>query len=131
MAALSPATKRNELHMAVKDTTTDPAPAGITGAGLALWGQLTEALELTMTERQVAVELCRTVTLCELLDAELRALGPVVDGQRGIKVNPIAAELRQQRLVAARLVASLNIPAHPDDVDRPSRRGAVRGVYAL
>ena len=116
--------------MAVKDTTTDPAPAGITGAGLALWDQLTEALELTMTERQVAVELCRTVSLCEQLDGELRALGPVVDGQRGIKVNPIAAELRQQRLVVARLVASLNIP-DPDDVDRPSRRGAVRGVYAL
>ena len=110
----------------------DPAaPAGITGAGLTLWNELHAALTFTMTETQIATELCRTVSLCEVLDAELRALGPVTDGQRGVRVNPIAAELRQQRLTAARLTASLNIPAHPEAVERPRQRGGVRGVYAL
>jgi hypothetical protein len=109
------------------------APAGITGAGLALWHELHAELSFTMTEERVAVELCRTVTLCEVLAAELDALGPVTVGQRGVRVNPIAAELRQQRLVVARLVASLNIPAHPNDevVGGRGRRGGVRGVYAL
>ncbi|MBU3751372.1 MAG: hypothetical protein FGM52_13175 [Mycobacterium sp.] len=104
-------------------------PAGITGAGLTLYRELHAALTFTMTEHQIAVELCRTVSLCELLDAELRALGPVTEGQRGIRMNPIAAELRQQRLTAARLTASLNIPAHPEAVERPRQRGGVRGVY--
>jgi len=106
-------------------------PEGITGAGLELWNRLHDALEFTMTESQIAVELCRTVSLCGLLAKELDALGPVIDGQRGIKVNPIAAELRQQRLTAARLVACLSIPQHPDAaVDRPSAR-KLRGVHSI
>lgn len=106
-------------------------PAGITGAGLTLWRELHGALEFTMTEHAITVELCRTVALCELLDAELRALGPVTDGQRGIRMNPIAAELRQQRLTAARLAASLNIPPPDAVAQRPGRRGGTRGVYRL
>ena len=106
-------------------------PEGVTGAGLDLFRELHQTLNFTVAEAQIVVELCRTVSLCELLAKELDVLGPVVDGQRGIKVNPIAAEIRQQRLTAARLIASLNIPAHPDAaVERPSARG-VRGVYRL
>lgn len=110
----------------------DTTPALITGAGLNLWRELHAALDFTVTERQIAVELCRTVALCEVLAGELDVLGPVAAGQRGIRVNPIAAELRQQRLVAARLVASLNIPPAPDSVEHLGRRPrGVRGVYAL
>ena len=108
-----------------------PAPAGVRGAGLDLWNRLHAALDFTMTEQQIAVELCRTVSLCELLAAELEAAGPLTAGQRGIRVNPIAAELRQQRLVAARLTASLNIPTQPDTGQHSGRRGGVRGVYGL
>lgn len=108
--------------------TPKNAPEGIVGAGLVLWNQLQQSLEFTMTEQQIAVELCRTVSLCELLSRELDVLGPVTDGQRGLKVNPIAAELRQQRLTAARLTASLNIP-DPDAGERARHRGGVRGVY--
>ncbi len=52
-----------------------------------------------------------------------------VEGQRGAKVNPIAAELRQQRLVIARLTASLGIPSDDVEPKQPKRRGAARGVY--
>lgn len=92
----------------------ETTPHGLDGAGLALWHQLHESLEFSITERQIAVELCRTITLCELLGKELDRSGLVVEGQRGPRVNPLAAELRQQRLVAARLVANLNIPPMPD-----------------
>ena len=108
----------------------NPAPKGITGAGLELWNQLHDRLEFTMTEHQITIELCRTVSLCELLDSELNVTGPVVDGQRGLRMNPIAAELRQQRLTAARLTASLNIPP-VDDAVRPRQRSGVRGVYRV
>lgn len=110
---------------------TITAPEGITGAGLDLWNQLHSALDFTMTEHQITVELCRTVTLCELLDKELAVTGPVIDGQRGLKMNPIAAELRQQRLTAARLVASLDIPPLDPESARPRQRNGVRGVYRV
>ena len=99
------------------------------GAGDALWRQLNASLDFTITEYQIAIELCRTVTLCELLARELDATGPLVQGQRGPKINPVAAELRQQRLVAARLGAGLNIPPLPGTAGRHRPRGAPRGVY--
>ena len=46
-----------------------------------LWKQLHAALQFTMTEHQITVELCRTVALCELLDKELSIAGPVVEGK--------------------------------------------------
>ena len=102
-----------------------------------LWKQLHAALEFTMTEHQITVELCRTVALCELLDKELSIVdkelsiaGPVVEGQRGLRMNPIAAELRQQRLTAARLAARLNTPPL-DEAVRPRQRGGLRGVYRV
>ena len=106
----------------------DKTPAAITGVGLDLWHELHAALQFTVTEERIAVELCRTISLCEVLARELDVLGPVLDGQRGLKVNPIVAEIRQQRLAAARLAKSLDIPALDD---RPNRRGGVRGVYGV
>lgn len=102
-------------------------PDLLDGAGLALWRKLIDECEFDSHEEVIAVELCRTVTLCESLHRRLLDEGLVVEGQRGAKVNPIAAELRQQRLAVARLTASLGIPAADDEPSKP--RGAVRGVY--
>lgn len=102
-------------------------PDLLDGAGLALWRKLVDDCEFDTHEEVIAVELCRTVSLCEQLQRTLLAEGLVVDGQRGAKVNPIAAELRQQRIVLARLTASLGIP--PLDDAPPKPRGAARGTY--
>lgn len=110
--------------------TDDPVPHGITGPGLELWRDLHDVLEFDCHERALVTELCRSVTLADMLAREVDVLGVVVDGQRGPKANPLVAELRQQRLVIARLVASLGIP-EPDGAARPNRRGAARGVYRL
>ena len=101
-------------------------PGDLTGAGAALWRDLHAHLSFDPHEETLCVELCRTVTLCETLQQQLDATGITVDGQRGPKINPVLAELRQQRLVAARLSASLNIP-----VDSARRSRGVRGVYRL
>jgi phage terminase small subunit len=105
-----------------------PTPDLLEGEGLGLWRELCDDYEFDPHERVLAVELCRTVSLCEALQRRLLAEGLVVDGQRGPKVNPIAAELRQQRIVVARLTASLGIPPL-DDLEQPKPRGAARGVY--
>lgn len=116
--------KRNEFLMA---EDTDP-PNDLSGAGLALWLELLGNLDFQPHERQLVVELCRTVMLADMLTGEIDVLGPVVDGMHGPKVNPLVAEIRQQRLVIARLTVALNIP-EPDESQRPVRRGGPRGVY--
>lgn len=103
-------------------------PDLLEGAGLALWRKLIDECEFDPHEEVLAVELCRTVTLCEALHQRLLDDGLVVEGQRGAKVNPLAAELRQQRIIVARLVASLAIPALDGD-EPPKPRGAARGSY--
>ena len=105
-------------------------PELLEGSGLALWRKLNGELDFEPHEAQLAVELCRTVTLCEQLHRQLLAEGLVVQGQRGAKANPIMAELRQQRIVVARLTASLAIlPGDGDGAAAGKPRGAARGVY--
>lgn len=110
--------------------SSDAVPEMLDGAGLALWRKLNDELEFEAHDEVIAVELCRTVSLCEQMQRRLLDEGLVVEGQRGAKVNPIAAELRQQRILVARLKASLGIPPADDDQPaKPKPRGAARGVY--
>lgn len=44
-----------------------------------------------------------------------------------MKANPAVVEIRQQRIVLARLLAALKIPAADDTV----KQGAPRGVYGM
>src|ERR1700758_3509902 len=57
-------------------------PDLLDGAGLALWRKLIEECEFDSHEEVIAVELCRTVTLCESLHRRLLDEGLVVEGQR-------------------------------------------------
>ncbi len=81
------------------------------GAGLALWQELDETYGFGPHERQLAAELCQTITLIEQMAKRIDVEGMTVEGQRGDRVNPLLAEIRQQRAVAARLTAALGIPA--------------------
>ena len=51
--------------------------------------------------------------------------GAVVDG----KPHPAVVELRQQRLVYARLVAALGLPTGIKEDPKPRQRRSIRGVY--
>ncbi|MGY4648409.1 terminase [Mycobacterium sp. URHB0021] len=102
-------------------------PDMLDGSGLTLWRELTAEFSPEPHERATLLELCRTVSLCEVLQRRLDTDGTVVDGQRGPKMHPAIAEIRQQRIVVARLTASLGIRSEDDE---PKPRGAVRGVYA-
>jgi len=80
------------------------APKGLARRGAAFWKQILGAFELGPAEQQLLLETCRALDTIE--DLQTRA-------GEGSKV---LAELRQQRLVAARLLSQLAIP----ESERPS-----------
>ena len=77
------------------------------GPGKRLWRKVIDSFDLDAPELLLLAEACRTADLCSRLQAELDETGPILDSGR---LNPAAAELRQQRLVLARLISSLQLP---------------------
>ena len=99
------------------------APRGAGPSGRALWRQVLSRYELDEHELVLLREAVRTVDQLDDLAAAVTADGVLVDG----KAHPALVEARQQRVVLARLLASLRLPE--DDAGRPQRRGAARGTY--
>lgn len=100
-----------------------------------LWEAVTDAYELAEHELVLLGEACRTAVLCDELQDRLDDDGPLLKGKDGPRVHPAAVELRQQRIVLARLLVALRIPTDDEgEVDpesgRTQRRG-VRGVYGM
>lgn len=87
------------------------APNGLGQAGKKLWSTVTEAFDLGEHELLVLLEACRTVDTLNELDAARKAEGSVIESPHGKKAHPAVVEARQQRLVLAKLLASLAIPA--------------------
>lgn len=110
-------------------------PTGLGAPGRRLWDAISGEYELDEHETALLVEAARTVDLCAVLDARVRADGPVIQSPQGLKAHPAAVEARQQRIVLARLLAALRMPAgaEGDKVQgrRQQRRSGVRGVYGI
>lgn len=111
------------------------APPGLRARGRALWASVVDVYDLDEHELALLVEIVRTVDLLEVLDARVRAEGPLVDSPQGLKAHPAAVEARQQRIALARLLAALRMPLG-DEEDaqpgrRPQRRVGVRGTYGI
>lgn len=114
------------------------APRGLGAAGRRLWRELLSVYVLDPHERAMLTEACHTADTCAVLQAQVAAMGPAlfVVGPQGVKAAPAVVELRQQRLVLARLLASLRIPAEAaagqlGTGQRTARRAGARGVYAI
>jgi hypothetical protein len=105
-------------------------PSGLSRSGRALWRAVVSDYELDEHELSLLREACRTVDLCDRLEAELAGGPLMVETSQGPRVHPAAAELRQQRIAFARLLAALRVPAGEQD-GRGQQRGGVRGVYGL
>ncbi len=117
-------------------TTTAPkAPSDLQRSGRALWRAVLADFVLEEHERQLLHETCRTRDLCDRLQTVLDADGPMGESSQGVRVHPAAVELRQQRIVLARLLTGLRLPqgeAGDEQASaRPQRRGGARGTYAL
>lgn len=101
-------------------------PTDLKRSGRALWRAVLKDFDLDEHERQLLHETCRTRDLCDRLQVELDRDGVMSESSQGVRVHPAAGELRQQRIVLARLLAALNIPSGEEDAVR-----RVRGVYGI
>lgn len=102
-------------------------PRGLKTPGRKLWNSIQEAYSLEVHEELLLLELCRTADTLDRLTREIAAGGPEADRA--------TVEARQQRIVFARLIAAMRLPAGDEgDVQagarRPQRRSGARGVYS-
>jgi hypothetical protein len=105
-------------------------PEGLQADGRSFWEAILEKFELAEHELVILKEACRPIDLLDSLQAAIDQDGPLQRWGEGSRAYPAAPELRQHRIALARLLASLGIPADPDD-DRPVTRGGSRGVYRV
>jgi hypothetical protein len=100
-------------------------------AGQRLWDAVAGQYELEQHEERLLLEAARTADLLDALAAEVAEDGPML----GDKVHPAVVELRQQRILLARLLTALRVPLGGEAAETsptprlPERRG-VRGTYA-
>lgn len=118
--------------------TTPQPPEGMNEPGCRLWRSVIDSFELDEHEVTLLVQACRTVDLIDELQAAVDRDGPMIDTPRsGPKVHPATVELRQQRIVLARLLVALRVPIGDQEspaknapMQRAQRRGT-RGAYRL
>ncbi len=89
-------------------TTT---PRGLRTGGKRLWKAVTDEFDPDEHEAALLREACRTVDQLDLLQAILDGRTLVIDSNQGVRVHPALVESRQQRLVLAKLVTALRLPA--------------------
>jgi hypothetical protein len=102
-----------------------------------LWREVLREYELGEHERVLLQEAARTADVCDALQAQLDEDGVLLSWGAGWRNHPVIAELRQQRVVLARLLVALRVPAdEPQDQrqqtpDRFQQRGGPRGFYSM
>lgn len=80
-------------------------------SGQHLWDSVTRRYELSKHEEVLLGSACRLADTIADLEAALTSEGLIVQGSQGQpRVHPAVSELRQNRLVLARLVADLGLP---------------------
>jgi hypothetical protein len=113
------------------DEAAPEAPAELGVSGRRLWDAALSDQEFDVHEELLLMEACRTADLLDRLAAEAAAGELTVTNQKGDRIaNPVVVEARQQKLVLARLLASLRLPSG-EAGERPQRRGAARGSYGV
>lgn len=91
------------------------APAGLKARGRRMWRAVAEGFELSLAERELLTEACRCLDRCEAVEAAMRGAPLTVAGSRGqIVAHPLAAELRSERTLMAKLLAQLGLPDEED-----------------
>jgi len=104
------------------------APGGLKLAGRRLWDSVLADYELDEHERSLLMQACQTLDIVDGLQKVVDELG--VD----CALKELA-EVRQQRIAYARLIAALRLPAgaagDESELRRPQRRSGARGVYSM
>jgi hypothetical protein len=92
-------------------TRRPPAPKGLGERGRRFWRTVQGTYELEPDERELLVEVCRTLDQAEGLQALLERDGLTVEGSTGqTRVHPTVGELRALRALLGKLLAQLELP---------------------
>ncbi len=118
--------------------TTSKPPAGCKAEGRRLWRAVLGRFDLDEHELTLLRQAVRMADVCDDLQRIVDDEGPLTVVSGVVRAHPALVELRQQRIVLARLVVALRVPlgeeeAHGDDdtpAQRLQRRG-IRGVYGI
>lgn len=108
-------------------TKVPRAPVGAKAAGRALWRSVLTAYELDEHEMVLLRQASRVADACDDLQVLVDKDGPVVAG----RAHPALVELRQQRIVLARLIVALRVPLGEDGAAGRSQYRGPRGVYGI
>jgi hypothetical protein len=113
------------------DSTLPPEPPpDLREAGRRLWEKTVAEIDFQAHELELLGETCRTLDAVRLLQAQLDADGVIDISPQGRRVHPALPELRQQRVVLARLLAALAIPDdEPPGAAGTTPAGRPRGTY--
>lgn len=104
-------------------------PVGTRAAGRRLWRSVLASFDLDEHELTLLRQAVCTADLCDLLQSIVDVEGLVLED----RAHPALVELRQQRILLARLIVALRVPMGEQEDAAPSRtqyRG-VRGVYGI
>ncbi|WP_347757308.1 terminase [Agrococcus sp. ProA11] len=102
-------------------------PVGLDAQGRKLWKAVTDEFELPEHEAAQLEEACRMRDTITSLRKQVEKDGQMLASPQGKRLHPAIAEIRQQRLALARMLATLKVPGLEED-GLPASRG-VRGVY--
>ena len=108
------------------------APRGTGPAGRRLWRAVLADYELAEHELILLRQAVRVADLCEDLQRRVDDEGPLL----GDRAHPALVELRQQRILLARLIVALRVPLEDEEHDarstaRRSQGRGLRGVYGM
>lgn len=103
------------------------APRGLGNPGQKLWKSIEGEFDLAEHELAQLEEACRVRDTIAALRAQVNTDGVMLTSSQGQRLHPGIAEIRQQQLALARLLATLQVPALEEDM-LPASRG-VRGTY--
>ncbi len=112
--------------------TRPAAPRGTRAAGRRLWRAVLNDYDLAEHELTLLRQAVHVADLCKDLQQRLDDEGPLL----GDRAHPALVELRQQRILLARLIVALRVPLGEEEEEakstasRSQRRG-LRGVYGI
>ena len=90
------------------------APGGLGVAGRRLWKAITTGYTFRQDELRLLEDACREVDLIARLQAEVDKGPLIVAGSRGQEtIHPLLSEVRQHRLLLARLLRQLRLEDDP------------------
>jgi hypothetical protein len=112
--------------------STVRCPSGLRGPGKRLWAAVNTSYELDEHELVLLREAVRVVDLCHELQGLLDRDGPVlVDAKGSVRTHPALVELRQERLVLARLIVALRVPIGVGQSSHGAPRLQYRGLRGV